>query len=104
MVGPLQSKPRLNAEIANVSIPVRLRFEKWLRWISTEFADRLLPVDEKVADRWGRLVSLQPVLVLDAFLATTPLVHGLVVVSRDEEGLRHTDVRVINQFSKSTEK
>ena len=35
--------------------------EKWLRWISTEFADRLLPVDERVADQWGRLGLRQPV-------------------------------------------
>ena len=29
--------------------------EKWLQSISTEFADRILPVDERVADQWGRL-------------------------------------------------
>ena len=26
--------------------------EKWLLWVATEFADRLLPVDEKVAGQW----------------------------------------------------
>src|ERR1019366_9379157 len=60
--------------------------EKWLLWIATEFADRLLPVDEKVADQWGRLGLRQPVPTIDAFLAATALVHVLTVVSRDEEG------------------
>src|SRR6266536_1439696 len=55
--------------------------EKWLRWISTEFADRLLAVDEKVADQWGRLGVRQPVPILDAFLAATALARDLVVVS-----------------------
>lgn len=27
--------------------------EKWLVRIAAEFADRLLPVDERVADQWG---------------------------------------------------
>jgi toxin FitB len=76
--------------------------EKWLRWISTEFADRLLPVDEEVADRWGRLGLRQPVPLLDAFLAATALVHDLVVVSRDEEDFRNTGARVLNPFSKPT--
>jgi predicted nucleic acid-binding protein len=43
----------------------------------------------------------QPVPILDAFLAATALVHGLTVVSRDEEGFRDTGVPVINPFSKS---
>jgi predicted nucleic acid-binding protein len=75
--------------------------EKWLRRIADEYANRLLPLDQQVADQWGRLGLRQPVPVLDAFLAATALVHGLTVVSRDEEGFRHTGVTVINPFSKS---
>ena len=82
--------------------PQARALEKWLRWISAEFADRLLPVDEPVADQWGRLGLRQPVPLLDALLAATALVHGLVVVSRDEEGFRNTGARVLNPFSKST--
>ncbi len=73
--------------------------EKWLRWITTDFAERLLPVDETVADRWGRLGLRQPVPLLDALLAATALVHDLVVVSRDEHGFRSTGVLVVNPFS-----
>ncbi|MDB6109337.1 MAG: hypothetical protein JWR69_1087 [Pedosphaera sp.] len=47
----------------------------------------------------GWLVS-----ILDAFLAATALVHGLTVVSRDEEGFRNTGVPVLNPFSKSKPK
>jgi len=58
-------------------------------------------VDEAVADQWGRLGLPQSVPVLDDLLAATALVHGLTVVSRDEEGFRHTGVPVINPFSKA---
>jgi predicted nucleic acid-binding protein len=74
--------------------------EKWLHWVSTEFSDRILPIDEKVADHWGRLGLRQPVPVLDAFLAATAIVHDLALVTRDE-GFRNTGVRVVNPFSKS---
>ncbi|MEI7940473.1 MAG: PIN domain-containing protein, partial [Verrucomicrobiota bacterium] len=75
--------------------------EKWLQSISTEFADRILPVDERVADQWGRLGLRQPGPTLDAFLAATAFVHDLTVVSRDEDGFRNTGVRLISPFSKS---
>ena len=66
--------------------PVQARvLEKWLLWVATEFSDRLLPVDERVADQWGKLGLQRPVPILDAFLAATALVHDLTVVSRDEE-------------------
>src|SRR5262249_70624 len=60
--------------------------EKWLRVLSTRFADRILPVDEQIAEQWGRLGVQQPVPVLDGLLAATALVHDLAVVSRDEDG------------------
>lgn len=80
--------------------PQARTLEKWLQSISTEFRDRVLPVDERVADQWGRLGLRQPVPTIDAFLAATALVHHLTVVSRDEDGFRNTGVRLINPFSK----
>jgi hypothetical protein len=73
--------------------------ENWRRNLTTEFADRILPVDARVADQWGHLGLQQPVPILDAFLAATALVHDLTVVSRDQDGFRNTGVRVINPFS-----
>ena len=74
--------------------------EGWLQSLTTEFADRILLVDERVADQWGRLGLRQPAPLLDALLAATALVHDLIVVSRDEAGFRHTGVPVVNPFSK----
>ncbi len=75
--------------------------DHWLRGIVVEFADRILPVDERVADKRGRSGLQHPIPVIDGLLAATALVHDLVVVSRDEEGFRNTGVRVFNPFSKS---
>ena len=78
-----------------------LALEKWLRAIISEFADRLVQVDLKVADRWGRLGSNQPTPILDSLLAATALVHDLAVVTRDEDGFRDTGAHVINPFVKA---
>ena len=75
--------------------------EKWLVGLSTEFAERVLPVDERTADKWGRLGLQQPVPTIDALLAATALVHRLTVVSRDEDGFRNTGAGVLNPFAKS---
>jgi toxin FitB len=74
--------------------------ENWLLRMAADFADRLLSVDKKVADQWGRLGLQQPVPILDAFLAATALVHGLTVVTRDEEGFRNAGAPVFNPFAK----
>ncbi len=74
--------------------------EQWLRKLSGDFSEHLLPVDERVADRWGRLGWQQPVPTLDALLAATALVHDLTVVSRDQEGFAKTGVRLVNPFAK----
>ena len=75
--------------------------EKWLLGLSAEFAERILPVDEPIADQWGRLGLQQPVPALDALLAATALAHGLTVVTRDEDGFRNTGARVFNPFTKA---
>jgi predicted nucleic acid-binding protein len=74
--------------------------EHWLLRVSVDFADRILTVDERVADQWGRMGLRQPVPILDAFLAATALVHDLTVVSRDEAGFHKTGVQIVNPFSK----
>jgi len=73
--------------------------ENWLQSLTTEFADRILPVDVRVADQWGHLGLQQAVPILDAFLAATAQVHDLTIVSRNQDGFRNTGVRVINPFS-----
>jgi toxin FitB len=74
--------------------------EKWLHGLTTESADRILPVDERVADQWGRLGLRQPAPLLDAVLAATALAHDLTIVSRDEDDFKNTGARLINPFSK----
>lgn len=67
----------------------RRRIEDWLgRALPARFEGRILPIDEAVAETWGRVVAEgeargRPIGPMDAFIAATARVHGLSVVTRN---------------------
>jgi predicted nucleic acid-binding protein len=67
-------------------------FETWLGELESAFANRLLPVDTPVAQAWGRISAFEPVPAIDGLLAATALVHGLVVVTRDNRPFERVGV------------
>ena len=48
--------------------------DTWLHGILTIFADRILPVDARVADTWGQMHAIRNVPVIDGLLAATAVV------------------------------
>lgn len=71
--------------------------------IEDRFRSRLLPVDSAVARTWGEIAGnatrrgrqLQPV---DALLAATASVRGLVVATRNVRDFEASGVRTVNPF------
>ncbi len=67
----------------------RNRLERWLRdELPLRFEGRVLPIDNTVAEAWGRTVSRsealgRPMDAMDAFLAATAEVHRLTLVTRN---------------------
>lgn len=67
----------------------RNRLERWLRdELPLRFEGRVLPIDSRVAEAWGRTVSRsealgRPMDAMDAFLAATAEVHRLTLVTRN---------------------
>ena len=66
--------------------------------LSTDFADRIVPVDAAVAAEWARLLGGKDKARLDMALAATALVRGLVVVTRNVRDFRGRGVRVLDPF------
>ena len=62
------------------------------------FRLRLLAVDVEVADAWGRLSAIRSVPAIDALLAATAHVHGLVLVTRNTADVSRLGVRTLNPF------
>lgn len=70
--------------------------EQWLGRLAGSFSSRILPVDGRVADRWGRLGVPDPVPTVDGLLAATALVHDLVLVTRNVRDVIRTGARVLD--------
>lgn len=76
-----------------------------LDWLEAElpmfFAGRILAVDAKVADRWGRLVAQagRPLPAIDSLLAATALTHGLTLITRNLKDFQHPDLVVLDPWS-----
>ena len=67
----------------------RSRLERWLQQeLPLRFEGRILTVDEKIADAWGKTISRsesmgRPMGIMDAFLLATAEVHQLMLVTRN---------------------
>jgi predicted nucleic acid-binding protein len=70
----------------------------WLGQVRATFAGRILPVDEAAVDLWGRFDPSRPLPVIDALMAATARVHGLVLVTRNVADVPDTGVEVFNPF------
>jgi predicted nucleic acid-binding protein len=79
--------------------PAAAKLDRWLRELVERHADRTLPVDTAVADRWGQLNAPDPLPAVDGLLAATALVHSLTLVTRNVRDVRNTGVRHLDPFA-----
>lgn len=79
-----------------------------LRWIAgsiiPQFEGRILDVSLDVSERWGAICGQairhgQTLPPIDALIAATALVHGLTVVTRNEEDFRRCGASVRNPWN-----
>jgi predicted nucleic acid-binding protein len=73
--------------------------ERWLSGLETHYAERILPITAKVADRWGRLSPGQPMEAVDGLIAATGLEHQLTVVTRNVADFERSGVNILNPFT-----
>lgn len=72
--------------------------DQWLLRLRETFADRVLPIDEDIADRWGAMNVPDPIPAVDGLLAATALVHDLTVVTRNVRDMERTGARLFDPF------
>lgn len=75
-----------------------VNLDAWLQSLQRRFADRIQPIDEAVAFRWGSLGIHQPISVADGLIAATALHHGLTVVTRNTSDFAPNRIPVFNPF------
>ncbi|HKX11398.1 MAG TPA: type II toxin-antitoxin system VapC family toxin [Stellaceae bacterium] len=73
--------------------------EAWLQSLALRYRSRILPLDEEVADVWGRIMASHVGLpVEDSQLAATALHHGLTLVTRNVRHVARTGVAHLDPF------
>jgi predicted nucleic acid-binding protein len=83
----------------------RARLEAWLDAdLALRFSDRILEIDQVIADRWGRISGYAllhgvPLPVIDALLIATAWQHDLTLVTRDTQHLAGLGVTSFNPWS-----
>ncbi|MCY4416259.1 MAG: type II toxin-antitoxin system VapC family toxin [Chloroflexi bacterium] len=83
-------------------LPQADTLESWLETVRAQFSSRVLPVDDSVANIWGRLAATRPVPVIDGLLATTAIVHNLVLVTRNVPDVDGLGATLLNLFLPAT--
>ena len=83
----------------------RKLLDDWLREeLPLRFESRILPVDEAVAEEWGRLVAKceargRPLAAMDGLIAATAEVHSLSLVTRNASDFEAALKSVLNPWS-----
>jgi predicted nucleic acid-binding protein len=70
----------------------------WLRSLVESFEDRVLPIDEAIAQEWGRMNVPDPLPVVDGLLAATAKVRRLTLVTRNAKHVARSGVNYLNPF------
>jgi len=70
-------------------------FDRWLKMITRGYPDRILPVDQAVADEWA---VLDPRRTFHGLLAATARVHSLTIVTRNEKDFASLHVETLSPF------
>lgn len=82
----------------------RDRLDAWLTDdLPLRFEARILPIDAKVADCWGRVMARgraagRPVSSMDGFIAATGERYDLVVATRNTSDFEALGIRLINPW------
>jgi toxin FitB len=75
-----------------------LVLNRWFHALVTQYEARILLVDQKVAEEWGRMNALATLPAIDSLLAATARVHGLTFVTRNTKDVARTGVPCLNPF------
>ena len=73
--------------------------DRWYARMRLGLGDRVLGVDESIAEVWANLGVPNPLPFVDGLLAATAKVHGLTLVTRNAADVAPSGVQVLDPFA-----
>lgn len=73
--------------------------DRWFSQVRTRLGDRVLSIDEPIAEAWALLGIPDPMPLIDGLLAATAKVHGLTLVTRNVADVTIAGVSLLDPFS-----
>jgi len=94
---------RKGIERARPNTPVQASaLEQWLTELVRSFTERIMPIDQAVADEWGRMSAKRSLSTIDALLAATAKVNRMTLATRNISDVVNLGVRVLDPFERQT--
>jgi len=91
---------RRGIELKRRTDPEQARsLDRWFAQMRNRLGQRVLPVDEPIAEAWALIGIPNPLPIIDGLLAATAKVHGLTFVTRNVADIAGTGVSLLNPFS-----
>jgi predicted nucleic acid-binding protein len=73
--------------------------DRWFAQMRTRLGDRVLSIDEPIAQAWAFLEIPNRLPLIDGLLVATAKARGLTLVTRNVADIRRTGIAVLNPFS-----
>ena len=73
--------------------------DRWFAQMRTRVGERVLPIDEPIAETWAMMSVPHPLPLIDGLLAATAKVHGLTLVTRNVDDIARTGVSIVDPFA-----
>jgi predicted nucleic acid-binding protein len=80
-------------------LPQSKKLEAWLAKLLESYASSILPLDQEIAQLWGRLRVPHHENAIDKQIAATALIHDLTLVTRNTQDFAGTGVRLFDPFT-----
>ncbi|WP_294923290.1 hypothetical protein [Sulfuricurvum sp.] len=59
-----------------------------------------MPITSDIALKWGEITAPVSLPVVDSLIASTAMVHDLILVTRNIKDVKNTGVKLLNPFVK----